>query len=169
MPTYSNRRRTTTKRTTTSARFGRTGGGKSYGYTAGTTTRKTTTRKGPAAKAAAPGYQNVNSAFEWKVRSFRTLWDQTRGPAKYGRPSPATLKTFANWINKGAYVWRVTNTQVNKWCKTNQQYKTGTSVKTVLGGKFGKSTIKAVACDKSGGFIVATAPTYKGKPFNFPH
>jgi hypothetical protein len=111
---------------------------------------------------------DINNTFEFKMRSFRTLWDQTRGPAKGTRPKPTTLRTFANWINKGAYVWRVTNTQVNKWCNTNRKWKNGTAVKNALCNQFGKNTIKAVACDKSGGYLVVTAPTWKGKPFCFP-
>lgn len=116
----------------------------------------------------ARGYGNINSTFETKVKCFRMLCDQTRGPAKGTRPSPAHLKTFANWVNKGANICKVTNTQLNKWCKTNQSIKSTTSAKNVLCKKFGKSTIKAVAPCKSGGFIVATAATVRGKSFNFP-
>ncbi len=166
MPTHSNRTRTTNKRTTT--KYNRSG----WGTTHGTSTRATGTRNTRNTRKtttnAAPGYRNIYDSFECKVRSYKTLWDQTRGAAKHTRPTPATLKTFSTWINKGANVWRVTNTQINKWCKTNQQYKTGTSVKNALCKTFGKTTIKAVACDKKGGYIVATSPTWKGKPFHFP-
>lgn len=116
----------------------------------------------------AHGYGNINDMFETKVKCFRMLCDQTRGTAKGTRPTPAHLKTFANWVNKGANVYKVTNTQINKWCNTNQSFKSTTSAKNILCKKFGKSTIKAVAPCKSGGFIVATAATVRGKCFNFP-
>ena len=84
------------------------------------------------------------------------------------RPTPATLKSFTNWINKGANVYRVTNTQIKKWCNPTRTCNTNASVKNALCGRFGKSTIKAVCSAKSGGYIVATAPTWKGKSFKFP-
>lgn len=118
--------------------------------------------------SCAQGYGNINSTFENKVKSFRMLCDQTRGPATATRPSPANLKTFANWVNKGANICKVSNAQINKWCNTKQSFKGITGAKNVLCKKFGKSTIKAVAPCKSGGFIVATAATVRGKSFNFP-
>ena len=171
MPTTSNRRRKNiNNRTSTSAKYNRSGWGKSYGHSTGASGQWTQTRKttGTNTTNVARGYSNIYNAFEWKMRSYRTLWDQTRGPAKYSRPTPATLKTFANWINKGSYVWRVTNSQINKWCNTNRKYSSGTAVKSALCQTFGKNTIKAVACDKGGGYLVATSPTWKGKPFHFP-
>jgi hypothetical protein len=120
-----------------------------------------------------PAYRNWNNNFQNKITSFRTLYNQTWGPAKYSRPSVATLNTFTNWINKGAIVQICTPTQVAKWAKMtkhsfNTRTATPTSCKSVLFKKFGKSTIKAVARTKSGSFMVATSPIYKGKPFCFP-
>ena len=66
--------------------------------------------------SCARGYGNINNVFESKVKCFRMLCDQTRGTAKGTRPTPAHLKTFANWVNKGANIYKVTNTQMNKWC-----------------------------------------------------
>ncbi|MHC4089153.1 MAG: hypothetical protein ACYSVY_02550 [Planctomycetota bacterium] len=145
---------------TTSSSFSH-AGGKSSG-------RKNTKSGGMRGSTVASGYNQISNMFATKVNSFRTLWDQTKGAANRTRPTPATLKTFGNWINKGANIWCVTNSQINKWCKTNQTYKTNAAVKAVLCNKFGKNTIKAVCCAKSGGFIVATAPTCKGKNFKFP-
>ncbi|MCH7813033.1 MAG: hypothetical protein IID40_03335 [Planctomycetes bacterium] len=116
----------------------------------------------------APGYRQVNNTFACKVESFKTLWEQTKGAVSKTRPTPATLKSFTNWINKGANVYRVTNTQIKKWCNPTHNYKTNASVKNALCTKFGKSTIKAVCSAKSGGYIVATSPTWKGKSFRFP-
>ena len=125
------------------------------------TTRPTT------ASGIAPGYKQISNTMAAKMRSFRTLYQHTKGLPNQPRPSTANFKTFTNWVNKGANVWYITNRQVNNWCYTDQKYKTGTSVKNALCKRFGKSTIKAVSCSKNG-FLVATAPTWKGKTFEFP-
>ena len=143
----------------------RTGFGKSF--RSASASKSTSGARGKGTTCAR-GYGNINSSFEHKVRCFRMLCDQTCGPAKATRPSPAHLKTFANWVNKGANICKVTNTQINKWCETKQSFKGVTGAKNVLCKKFGKSTIKAVAPCKSGGFIVATAATVRGKSFIFP-
>jgi hypothetical protein len=106
--------------------------------------------------------------FSNKVNSFKTLIGQTKGPAKCARPTPATLNTFANWINQTC-----TTGQLNKWAKaTDQNINTKTisptTCKNILGAKFGKSSIKAVARTKSGSFMVVTAPVVAGKTFCFP-
>ncbi len=139
---------------------GATGNRKDYGY-------KTT--GGQSYAGVAKGYNQVCCTFENRFKYYRMLWEQTRGTCKGDRPSPATLKTFANWINKGANIYKVTNAQINKWCHTQQTFKTCTSAKTALCNKFGKATIKAIAPCKTGGFLVATAPTWHGKPFKFPY
>ena len=130
-----------------------------------TSGRKTTSRT--TAYGIAPGYKQVSNTFAAKMRSFRTLYQHTKGSASQPRPSAATFKTFTNWVNKGANVWYVTSRQINDWCHTDYKYKTGSSAKTALCKQFGKSTIKAISCSKSG-FLVATAPTWKGKTFEFP-
>ena len=140
---------------------------KSYGSTWGSGKGKTTGYT--KTTGAARGYNQIYDTFETRYRSYRMLWDQTRGTCKGNRPSPATLKTFANWINKGANVWKVTNTQINKWCHTKQTFKSCATAKTALCGKFGKGTIKAITWNKTGGYLVATAPIYQGKPFKFPY
>ncbi|MCP4251618.1 MAG: hypothetical protein GY778_31660 [bacterium] len=157
----------------TSGRSNWSGGSRgSWGKTSSTSRSRTTRKSGSygtsKAAAVAPGYRQVNNTFACKVQSFKTLWEQTKGAPSKTRPTPATLKSFTNWINKGANVYRVTNTQIKKWCNITQNYKTNASVKNALCGKFGKSTIKAVCSAKSGGYIVATAPTWKGKSFKFP-
>jgi len=165
-------RRSGNKKTAISMKSGSGSWGKSSTYRRSNTGQQTSYGYASAGRTKSHpvprGYSQINNTFACKVQSFRTLWDQTKGAVSKTRPTPTTLKSFANWINKGANVWHVSNTQVNKWCKTSQKFTTNVSVKTALCNKFGKSTIKAVCCAKSGGYIVATAPTYKGKSFNFP-
>lgn len=119
------------------------------------------------------GYKNCCTMFQTKIQSFKMLQNQTMGPAKAARPSPSTLNTFANWVNKGAIIQTVSPMQVAKWARAtrknfNTRSATPTACKTVLCAKFGKSTIKAVARGKSGTFLVATTATQKGRPFCFP-
>jgi len=99
--------------------------------------------------------------------------NQTKGPAKQGRPTPSTLNAFANWINKGAIIQTCSASQVAKWARStnknvNVQNCSTTACKNILGAKFGKSAIKAVARTKTGSFMVATSPIVKGRMFNFP-
>ncbi len=106
-----------------------------------------------------------------KAAAFKTLANQTCGAAKCKRPSPTTLNTLANWVNKGAQLHCATNAQISKWASQPNKHFKGTSptaVKNALCNKFGKTTIKAVCCDKTGKWLIATAPTWKGKPFCFP-
>ena len=118
-------------------------------------------------------YRSCNDNFASKINSFKTLYNQTYGPAKYGRPSPATLNTFANWSSKGAIVQTVSAAQLSRWAKmTKKNFNTRrpstTACKNVLCAKFGKNAIKAVARTKSGPYMVATWPTVNGKRFYFP-
>ena len=113
------------------------------------------------------------NTFEKKIDSYKTLCDQTRGPATCGRPTPTTLNSFANWINKGAVVQTVSKAQVSRWARTtnksfNPHNPSPTACKNVLAAKFGRSAIKAVAKTKSGSFMVATTPTINGRSFCFP-
>ena len=133
------------------------------------------TWKGKSATASAVPieYKTCYNDFWTKINSYRTLCNQTRGPAKYGRPTPATLNTFANWVNKGAVIQTVSPAQVWRWARTtnkpfNPNTRNTTACKTVLFAKFGKNTIKAVARTKTGTFMVATSPTVNGRPFWFP-
>ncbi len=160
------------KSKTTKSASGWSGGG-NYGknYTSGTNKGKTASCKvsGYARTTGiARGYNQVCCTFESRYKYYRMLWDQTRGACRGTRPTPATLKSFANWVNKGANIWKVTNTQINKWCNTKQTFKTCASAKTALCNKFGKTAIKAITYDKSGGYLVVTPPNYHGKPFKFP-
>lgn len=114
-------------------------------------------------------YRTIASAFEQKINSFKTLYAQTAAAAGNNRPSPATLNTLAKWVNKGAVVQRVAPNQIARWGGTARSVKTPNTAKAILCQKFGKSAIKAVTCDKSGGFLVATSPTHKGKTIKFPN
>ena len=139
--------------------------------------KKSTGRKNNKRNAGnntgASAYKSCCNTFEQKISSYKTLCDQTRGPAGAGRPTPTTLNSFANWINKGAVVQTVSKAQVSRWARTtnktfNPYNPSPTACKTVLAAKFGRSTIKAVAKTKSGSFIVATTPTVNGRSFCFP-
>ena len=119
------------------------------------------------------GYENCFKGFTNKINSYKTLCKQMTGPAKFSRPATSTLNTFSNWINKGAIIQTVSCAQVAKWARTNNhtfntRNPSMTGCKNVLWSKFGKTTIKCIARAKNGQFIVATSPTWKGKPFFFP-
>lgn len=113
-------------------------------------------------------YRTVTNTFKSKISSYQMLWKQTKGPAKYHRPSPVALNHLAKWVDKGAVIQTVTNTQLKRWSRTNKSFTSPTSAKKVLFNKFGKAPIKAIYCDKGGNFLVATSPTYNGKQFRFP-
>ena len=144
-------------------------------FRTGTTSKRSTGSKTSttAGKQPASGYAQYQNLFTGKINSFKTLYNQTWGTAKCPRPTATILNSFANWVNKGAIVHTVTCAQVAKWARTtNKNFNTKNAsisgCKTVLCSKFGKTTIKAVARTKSGSFMVATAASFKGKPFNFP-
>jgi hypothetical protein len=130
-------------------------GRKSYGTTGGT------------------GYKGLCNTCEQKISSFRTLYNQCKGPSGANKPSPSTLNTFCNWINKGAIVQTCSPAQVSRWARSthknfNPKNSSTTACKTVLCAKFGKSAIKAVTKTKNGWFLVVTNPTINGRTFNFP-
>jgi len=148
-----------------------------YGYgNWGTTGRKTNTgtrtRNRTGNWTGPPQYKGVWNDFNGKITSYRTLVNQTRGPARYARPTPQILNTFGNWVNKGAVIQTCTPAQVARWARNchvnfNTRNPSLTACKNVLHKKYGKSVIKAVARTKSGSFMVATSPTWKGKNFYF--
>jgi hypothetical protein len=160
MPSYASRsRRSSTRRTSGTTRTS--GQWSSPSSRGSTSTRRTTTR-------VVPGYAQVGNQFEQKIASYRTLFNQAKGPAKFQRPAPATLSSFANWIDKGAVVQRVSAAQCTRWSTTGRPCRTAAAAKAALTSKFGRTTIKAVMKDKSGGFLVATSPQHKGRKFSFP-
>jgi hypothetical protein len=120
----------------------------------------------------ATGYSNVYTQYQQKIANYRVLCNQMRGPAKTTRPSKSTLNTFANWIDKGANVYTITPAQLNRWAGKNHKYynkwNTIMACKNFLTYKWGKNTIKAITWTKSGSYLIACAPTYKGKPFCLP-
>jgi hypothetical protein len=152
--------------------FGSVGG--SWGGTGSTNRGRSTGTSATRGRSTgfASGYTQVGGSFMQKINSFKTLINQAKGAAS-NRPSPTTLNTFANWVNKGANVFTVTTAQLNRWCGKNHaqayNFSSPTGCKNFLSNKFGKSTIKAVAKGKSNGsWIVACAPTWKGRPFQIP-
>lgn len=146
-----------------------------FGSTSGTgrtSSTKKSNKKSTGGMTPA-GYKNCCKMFEGKIQSFKVLANQTTGAAKCGRPTPSTLNTFANLVNKGAIIQTCSPMQVAKWAATaNKNFDTRTatpaSCKTVLCAKFGKTAIKAVAKSKTGAFLVATSATNKGRAFCFP-
>ncbi len=120
-------------------------------------------------------YASVRANFQNKANFFKTLANQTTGSTSGNRPSPSQLNSFSKWIEKGAVLQSVSKTQLNRWSSSASKGKTSqskswsvASAKTTLAKQFGKGSIKAVAYNKSGGFIVATSPTRNGKSFRFP-
>ena len=89
-----------------------------------------------------------------RPRAWTRFWAGTTGGTAKFRPTPAQLNSFARWIEKGAIIQNVTNTQLNRWAGQSKSWTPGT-VRTCLSKKFGKTCIKAVAWNKTGGFIVA--------------
>ncbi len=109
-------------------------------------------------------YAGVRQNFQNKMNAYKMLCNQATGsPSSSRRATPTQLKTFSKWIDKGAVVHNVSNTQLNRWAGVaNKNWTVGTA-KTAMSNKFGKSVIKAVAYNKTGGYIVATNPTSGGK------
>ena len=149
--------------------------GSEWGGKGSVTKRGTKKAKRKEMSAGTPaGYKTVCASLERKLDSFKTLYNQTKGVAKCARPTPAVLNSFTNWINKGAVVQTVKMAQIAQWARLanktfNTRNPTPTACKNVLCSKFGKTTIKAVARTKSGQFMVATASSWRGKPFCFSY
>jgi len=118
-------------------------------------------------------YTKVCNTFQNKIASFKTLCNQAKATSgRFTRPKPATLNSFANWINKGAIIQTVSCAQIARWAKNanvnfNTKIASPSSCKSVLAKKFGKSNIKAVCRTSSGNFMVATSPTCKGRGLTF--
>ncbi|GJM25271.1 MAG: hypothetical protein DHS20C16_16860 [Phycisphaerae bacterium] len=120
-------------------------------------------------------YASVRANFQKKASFFKTLANQTTGSKTSHRPTPSQLNSFSKWVEKGAVIQSVSNTQLNRWAGAASKSKTSksknwsvASAKSTLAKQFGKGSIKAVAYNKTGGFIVATSPTRNGKSFRFP-
>lgn len=153
--------------------FSTSSGAQSYGRSRSSGKRNSRTNKSSTTKTVPASYKSVNNAFQGKMNSYKTLYNQTWGPAKFSRPSTSVLNTFSNWVNKGAVIQICTCAQLSRWARTtnkafNSRNATPAACKNVLNAKFGKSTIKAVARTKTGGFMVATSPVVQGRTFCFP-
>lgn len=137
--------------------------------------KRTKTKKTYGATGSTSAYKTVCNAFQNKINSYRTLVEQTQGAGKFPRPTPTTLNTLGNWINKGAVVQTLSAAQLSRFARgtkfaTNFNGRNCSTAmcKNILTAKFGKSCIKAVTRGKNGAFIVATASTHNGRAFNFP-
>lgn len=155
MPTSSSRRRSF-------------GGYASRSSTWNKTTRRSSSRGARTTGTTGGGYRNLQNQLQQKIQSLRVLYSQTQGSGGY-KPAPGTLNTFANWINRGAVLHTVSPAQLTRWSNNHRPCTSPTTAKTVLCQKFGRGPIKAVCKSKTGSFIVATAPTFKGRSFRFPN
>lgn len=133
------------------------------------TNRRSSSRGGRSTGSTGTGYRQLQNTLQQKINSFRVLYTQTQGAGGSNRPAPGTLSSFANWINKGAVIHTVSPSQVSRWSNTGRPCNSPAVAKTVLCQRFGRSPIKAVCKSKTGSFIVATAPTFKGRSFKFPN
>lgn len=176
MPTSTTRGRGQKARSTYGSWSGFSFGAPSYGTSQYGTSKKygkTTARKN-GSSTATTAYKSCCNTFERKIQSYKTLCNQAQSTSgNYNRPTPGTLNTFANWINKGAIIQTCSPAQVARWARTtnknfNPRNPSPTACKTVLTSKFGRSTIKAVARCANGSFLVATTPTVNGRNFCFP-
>ena len=118
-------------------------------------------------------YSTVRSNCQQKIEAFGTIITNAAPSSAKSGATATQLNSFSKWIDKGAIVQTCTKAQVSRWAKSknknwNSSTASPTSCRNVLSAKFGKSTIKAVCCTKSGSYMVATAPTCKGKNFCFP-
>jgi hypothetical protein len=113
-------------------------------------------------------YPYIRYTLQNKVNAYKTLMAQTTGTPSRNRPTPTQINTFAKWIDKGAVLHNVTNAQLNRWAGKTKTWTTG-SAKSTLVSKYGKNAIKFVAPNKTGGWLVATPSTYRGKPFKFSY
>ncbi len=111
-------------------------------------------------------YPYLRNQLQNKVSAYKTLMSQTTGSSKYPRPTPTQINSFCKYVDKGASLHYVSKTQLNRWAGQSRNWTTS-SCKTVLCNRYGKNAIKAVAPNKTGGWIVATMPTFKSKTFNF--
>jgi hypothetical protein len=142
-----------------------------YGKTSSSRARKSGSQ---GASYSASQYRTVSNTLAKRIDSYKTLMTQTQaGSGKFGRPSPSTLNSFANWVNKGAVVQMISSAQISRWARAqglrfNAQSPSTAACKNVLCHKFSRSLIKAVAMTKNGQFMVATSATYNGRPFAFP-
>jgi hypothetical protein len=152
--------------------FGSTGGN-SWGRFGTTSTPKSKNHKKNSSTGSSSAYRTCCNNFEQKIASYKTLCAQTHGTGSWGKPSPTTLNSFANWINKGAIVQTCTPSQISRWARsTNKNFNprnpSPTACKSILTAKFGRSCIKAVCITKNGQCMVATSPVVNGRSFCFP-
>lgn len=146
--------------------------GRSNNSTGTSSSYSASPRGAKSASASSSQYRSVGQTFAKKIDAYKTLYAQTQSGGKWGRPTPATLNSFANWISKGAIVQTVSPTQIARWARSygyrfNQSNPSPTTCKAVLCHKYSKSVIKAVCLTKNGHFMVATSPTWNGKSFTF--
>ena len=148
--------------------------GSSWGKTSASKRTAKSYGSGSTASSATGSYKNVGTTLQHKINSYKTLFQQCQGTSgRFPRPTPSTLNSFANWINKGAVIQTVSAQQVARWAHaTNKSFNprnpSPTACKNILTKKFGKSAIKAVACTRTGQFMVVTTPTVNGRSFTFP-
>ena len=112
-------------------------------------------------------YGPVRTNLQNKINAYRTLYAQCNVTGPY-KPSPTTINKFANYVNKGYMLHKISGTQIAKWDKKHNPSWTITWATKCLKAKYG-AAIKALFPTGNGRtYMVATSPTWKGKPFKFP-
>ena len=113
-------------------------------------------------------YGPVRTTLENKINAYRYLYAQCQTTGQY-KPSPAVINRFANLVNKGATIHKVSGVAIARWYKNMKPTYTASWATKGLKWKYG-AAIKAVWPTGNGRtYMVATSPNYKGKPFRFPN
>jgi hypothetical protein len=113
-------------------------------------------------------FTTIRNELECKINALQCLYATTKSPNARWSPSPAQISKFANLVNKGANIHKVTGRQIAKWSKSYSNVTTPTTAMKALKYRFGAAVKGVTFGPSSGNFLVATASTIKGKPFKFP-
>lgn len=157
MPTTTTRRRTYKRRTNNNRKTNW------PSYPQGHRSRPTGMQSGTNWK-----YGLVRTNLQNKINAYRYLYAQCQvtGPNK---PSPVVINKFANLVNKGAMLHKVSAAAIARWYKDMKPTYTTSWATKGLKWKYG-AAIKAVWPTGNGRtYMVATNPTHKGRPFRFPN
>src|SRR3972149_3877999 len=142
MATSYNKRRTTSR-----SKSGRWGGS---GWGSGSW--RGTTRSSAKSAASGRSFHTIKNEIQKKIDSFQYLVSTTDNGNKNWTPTPATITKFANLVNKGAVIHKVTGRQIAKWAKWSRPCSSPTSALRVLKDRFG-TAVKGVTYGPSGNFL----------------
>ena len=158
MPNTSRRRRSYNRRNTPQK-------SQAWSGTWGSKPNPTSARKNPTSNY---NYTMVRSNLQNKINAYRYLFDQCKTTGPY-KPSPAVINKFANWVNKGAMLHKVSGASIAKWCKDHKPTYTMSWATKGLKSKYGVAIKGLYPTGNGKWYMVATNPTFKGKPFRFPN